>query len=87
MYLIFKEAVNNLAKYSHCNQATLSLTVDEKKICLKIQDDGIGFNEEEVKHRGGLINMQQRAEEIKSKFKMESEIGKGTLVELVVTIV
>lgn len=87
LYLIFKEAVNNLVKYSQCNKATISLTVDENNIHLKIQDDGIGFNADEVKHRGGLINMQQRAEEIKSKFKIESEIGKGTLVELVVTIV
>ena len=51
----------------------------KNKIRLKIQDDGIGFNGEEVKHRGGLINMQQRAEEIKSEFKMESEIGIETL--------
>ena len=82
LYLIFKEAVNNLAKYSCCSKATLSLIVDEKNIRLKIQDDGIGFNTEEVKHRGGLINLQQRAEEIKGRITVSSEIGKGTAIEL-----
>ena len=84
MYLIFKAAVNNLAKASRCNTATLSLSVDEKNICLKIQDDGIGFNVEDVKHRGGLINMQQRAEEINANLKTANEVEKGVTVELTI---
>ena len=82
MYLIFKEAVNNLSKYSRCTNAKLSLTFDEKNIHLKIQDNGIGFNQDEIKHRGGLSNMQHRAEEIKGLIKINSEPGKGTDVEL-----
>ena len=82
MYLIFKEAVNNLSKYSRCTNAKLSLTFDEKNIHLKIQDNGIGFNQDEIKHRGGLSNMQHRAEEIKGSIKINSEPGKGTDVQL-----
>jgi len=48
----------------------------------KNSDYGIGFNEEELKHRGGLINMQQRAEEIKGTITVCSEMGKGTMIEL-----
>src|SRR5205085_10457817 len=39
MYLIFKEAVNNLSKYSGCTIAKLSLTFDEKNIHMKIEDN------------------------------------------------
>ncbi|MBX7110132.1 MAG: hypothetical protein K1X61_15890 [Chitinophagales bacterium] len=82
LYLIFKEAVNNLSKYSACTKACVSLTFDEKNICLKITDNGKGFNQQEIIHRGGLINMQHRAEEIKGILRIISESGKGTSIEL-----
>jgi len=82
LYLIFKEAVNNLSKYSGCTHATLSLVLDEKNIQLTIEDNGIGFNEAELKHRGGLLNMQQRAQEIKGNISIHSVINKGTRIVL-----
>ena len=86
LYLIFKEAVNNLVKYSQCQNALLSLNIVDENICLKIQDDGLGFDQSELKHLGGLINMQNRADEIKAQFSIVSEIGKGTLILLIVPI-
>lgn len=83
MYLIFKEAVNNLSKYSQCTVAKLSLTFDEKNIYIKIEDNGKGFNNEEVKHRGGINNMQHRAEEIKGEITIQAVIDKGTTIELI----
>ena len=53
-----------------------------EKYLFKIQDDGIGFNTEEVKHRGGLINMQQRAEEINAHLIISSVVNESTLIEL-----
>lgn len=82
MYLIFKEAVNNLSKYSGCSKANLSLTFDEKNIHLKIEDNGKGFNDDEIQHRGGLRNMKHRAEEINGSIKINSSIEKGTSIEL-----
>jgi signal transduction histidine kinase len=84
MYLIFKEAVNNLSKYSGCTNAYLSLNFDEKNIYLKIEDNGNGFNKEEVKHQGGLHNMYYRSEEINALFSIQSIIGNGTVVELTI---
>jgi two-component system sensor histidine kinase UhpB len=68
MYLIFKEAMNNLSKYSDCSKVFLSLTFDDKNIQLKIEDNGKGFDKDEIKRRGGLRNMQHRAEEIKGGY-------------------
>ncbi len=83
MYLIFKEAVNNLSKYSGASNANLSLTFDEKNIHLKIEDNGTGFNEDEIQHRGGLRNMKHRAEEIKGSIQINSTPGIGTCIELI----
>jgi len=84
LYLIFKEAVNNLSKYSGCTHATLSMASEEKNIHLKIEDNGIGFDEQEIKHRGGLVNMQQRAAEIKGTINIQTVINKGTRIELTI---
>ncbi|MBS1775137.1 MAG: hypothetical protein JSS64_02525 [Bacteroidetes bacterium] len=82
MYLIFKEAVNNLSKYADCTLANLSLTFDEKHIYLIVQDNGKGFDEAEITHRGGLRNMQQRTEEIKGNFLITTAKGVGTTISL-----
>jgi signal transduction histidine kinase len=82
LYLIFKEAVNNLAKYSGATQSKLYVTFDNTHIQMKIEDNGAGFNINELKHRGGLSNMQHRAEEINGVLKIESSIGQGTTIEL-----
>ena len=82
IYLIFKEAVNNLCKYSDCSKAMLSFTADDRKIFIKIEDNGIGFDPEELQHRNGLNNMKHRAEEIKGKIHIAAELGKGTVIEL-----
>ncbi len=63
MYLIFKEAVNNLSKYS-C--PSTSLTFDEKSIHLKVEDNGIGFNEMKL-IIGRLTQHATSAEELKAK--------------------
>ncbi|MBK8846011.1 MAG: hypothetical protein IPO27_05310 [Bacteroidetes bacterium] len=82
LYLIFKEAVNNLAKYSGATHAKLILNFDNAHIHMKIEDNGGGFNINELKHRGGLTNMQHRAEEMNGALKIESVIGQGTTVAM-----
>lgn len=84
MYLIFKEAVNNLSKYSGCTKAFLSLSFDDKNIHLTVEDNGKGFIEEKISRRGGLRNMRHRAEEIKGEITINSFIGKGTFIKLIV---
>lgn len=82
MHLIFKEAVNNLAKYSGCTHAALTLSSNEKYIYLKIEDNGKGFNESALNHIGGLYNMKHRAEEMNGVIEIISAEDKGTMIEL-----
>ncbi len=86
LYLIFKEAVNNLVKYSGCSHAALTLSFDTKKIYLKVEDNGYGFDMNDVKHRGGLSNMQHRAKEMKGELTITSVKDSGTRVELTVHV-
>jgi ligand-binding sensor domain-containing protein/two-component sensor histidine kinase len=89
LYLIFKEAVNNLAKYSQCNHVNITLQQNKKQLILKITDDGIGFNvDEETKHHSGngLSNMKHRAQAINGLLHIQSVPKQGTIVTLTVTL-
>ena len=84
LFLICKEAINNAAKYSNCK--TLSVRFEKAgngNVLVKIQDDGSGFNEEEVKKGNGLRNMKARAQLMEGSLSIYSTAGNGTAVELV----
>ena len=81
-YLIFKEAINNIAKYSCAINAFVSLKKNKNNFILIIRDDGLGFDINKVQKGNGLENMKQRALEIKAGLTLESSPGKGTKVEL-----
>jgi len=81
-YLIFKEAVNNLAKYSEASNAFVMIWNRGNNLKMTIRDDGNGFDKESLIGGNGLTNMKQRAEMMKARFKIESIPGKGTSIEL-----
>lgn len=82
LYLLFKEAVNNLAKYSKATDATIKLAMDQGQIRLVIQDNGTGFDLQQVKPGNGMQNMQQRAMLLKGALSIDSKPGAGTRLEL-----
>ena len=82
-YLIFKEAVNNLVKYSNATHASIALTYENNRIKLRIRDDGVGFDTSKENAGNGLKNMKRRADEMKAEFVIDSQIGGGTQVELI----
>jgi signal transduction histidine kinase len=81
-FLIFKEAVNNLVKYSKCSHASIKIETYDYSMVLKIQDDGVGFNVDEVDSGNGLSNMQKRAKSLNSKLVIDSQPGVGTKIML-----
>lgn len=83
LYFIFKEAVNNAAKYAHCRNIWIELMLNNPMLKMKIKDDGQGFNISEKENSGnGLRSMRKRAEELKGSISIISEPGKGTSIEL-----
>ena len=79
-YLIFKEAVNNIAKYAHGNEATIEMHLKNGHIELLIKDNGEGFDTQSKTHGNGLANMRQRATQLKGKLDISSEKNKGTTI-------
>ncbi len=43
LFLIFKEAINNIARHAHCASVTLTMTMGDHQLWAEIVDDGCGF--------------------------------------------
>jgi len=97
VYLIVKEAINNVAKFSNCKNFWLNIDYLNRRLSISIKDDGKGFeysqnveginlhkaDEDIIKNfsGNGLYNMQKRAEDLNGKFSISSTPNKGTLIE------
>ena len=82
IYLIAKEAINNLLKYSECTEAELEMNYENGKLILLIADNGKGISENKMREGNGLLNMKQRAEQLHADLKISSEHLKATKIEL-----
>ena len=86
VYLIFKEALNNIVKHSDANEASILLSVEDRKFIMIVADNGKGFNEEEIIYGEGLKNLRNRASQAGAKILIESNGGKGTKIILEVPL-
>lgn len=86
LFLIFKEAVNNAAKYSDAGTVTARLTVTAKGLEMTVADDGIGFDTTAADNRNGLGNMEKRAINVGGSFSVQSQKEKGTCIHVVLPL-
>ncbi|HVG09600.1 MAG TPA: two-component regulator propeller domain-containing protein, partial [Thermoanaerobaculia bacterium] len=87
LYLIFKEALHNVARHSSAASVTMSLAVKGWRLTAIIRDDGKGFDEPaEGETRHGLGSMTARAADLKGRLTIESAAGHGTEVRLEVPL-
>ncbi|MEP7142804.1 MAG: ATP-binding protein, partial [Ferruginibacter sp.] len=79
-FLVFKEAVNNAAKYSKASTVVMKITVHNKILTLVVKDDGVGFDVAVADDGNGLGNMQKRADAMNGKVVIHSKPREGTAV-------
>ena len=82
IYLIMKEAINNLVKYADCSKATIRVRYENNYLNIEISDNGKGFNQQTIQFGNGIISMKKRAEAINGKIKIDTGINRGTTVSL-----
>jgi ligand-binding sensor domain-containing protein/two-component sensor histidine kinase len=82
IFLIFKEAVNNVVRHSHCSRAEIHFFVEGAELVLQDRDDGKGFQVAEDGDGNGLVSMRKRAESLQATLQVISEKSRGTTVTL-----
>ena len=80
VYRILQESLANILKHAHASEVRLSLTGGDGAVRLAVEDDGQGYDTDEVRRGYGLSNIRERAAEIGATLQMKSELGRGTSV-------
>ena len=82
IYRIIQESLQNI--YKHANAKTVKISFKPKNhvICLKISDDGKGFDIHKSKKGIGLKNISSRVSELNGKVNFNSEINQGTTITI-----
>ncbi|MBP6237252.1 MAG: hypothetical protein KA536_13990 [Saprospiraceae bacterium] len=78
--LIIKEALHNIAKYSEATEAKISIQYEQKNIVLSISDNGIGFDQNNIKKGNGLGNMKKRTSDVNGICSIQTATGSGTII-------
>jgi signal transduction histidine kinase/ligand-binding sensor domain-containing protein len=86
VYLMFKEAVNNLVKHSQCESAEIEFRVEMDTLFLRISDDGRGFDVEQESQGNGLQSMGERSRSLGGELEIETGKGKGTSLSFMIPL-
>lgn len=82
LFLFYKEAINNAAKYADGNNIWITLNYQKPEVHLCIRDDGRGFNADRHPVGNGLENLKKRAVALNGNFQLHTAPGSGTSVSL-----
>ena len=92
LFYMIEEALGNARKHSRANLIEVRFWQEGGLFVARVQDDGVGFEVDEVmgdySSRGslGMINLRERAENIDASLNIESVVGKGTAITIVVPL-
>ena len=90
VYRITQELITNAVKHAQAKQIDIQLFTENKRICVQITDNGIGFDPEQLdpsKKGNGLRNIRDRVTAFNGQFEILSQPGKGTesTIEFLIT--
>lgn len=90
---IAQEATNNTLKHAQASQIQIELSYHPDRVQMRMQDNGRGFDRVSLDHPGhdgketyGLISMQERSQQIGGRLTIDSQIGEGTTITIVVPL-
>lgn len=92
IYLVFKEAVNNIAKHSNADVARILIEAGGNELVISVNDDGRGFDAAEVLRGSdtlggnGIVNIRQRMEKLGGSVKIESSPSNGTSFRILIPL-
>lgn len=85
IFRILQESLTNVARHSRATKTDVSLVEQDGQIVLLIEDNGVGFDNNELV-RGktlGILGMKERAIMMGGTYQVNSGNGRGTVVEVV----
>lgn len=83
-----QEALRNITRHTQARHIHIDVDYQSQGVSLQIQDDGCGFKLPQqlgdlaFQHHYGLLGIQERVTSLDGRFKIDSQIGKGTSLNI-----
>ncbi len=83
---IVQESLANVRKHAQARHVFIRLSHNERAVELYIEDDGVGFDPRQPRHRSrvGLSSIRERAEKLGGTLTLSSQQGAGTRILVVI---
>jgi signal transduction histidine kinase/CheY-like chemotaxis protein len=88
IYRIIQESLTNIGKYAEASQVSISLKKKDHQVCLSVEDNGKGFEVEQIMARRsikqglGLASMEERARMLGGTFHIWTSPDMGTKIQV-----
>ena len=87
LFAIAREALSNAVKHARVNAVDVRVLAGPEEVVLEVADDGRGFDPQAPRPgHFGLGSMRSRAAEIGGRLTIDSALGRGTVVRVVVPL-
>lgn len=92
LFRIAQEALTNVRKHAQATEARIMVAFGDGRVKLTVSDNGRGFEQAQsigdLPGRGklGLVGMQERARLVGGNLNIESQPGKGTVVQVEIPV-
>lgn len=82
IYRIIQEALNNAVKHAQAATVSVFLRRSSQRLELLIQDDGIGFDPDQIRRGSGLKSIKNRVYLMNGTLQIESRPGAGCMLTI-----
>ena len=88
LFRVVQEALTNVVRHAAASCVQIDLTSDGRDLRMSLKDDGKGAAEEQLNDMRslGIVGMRERISRVGGKFKIQSQRGQGTRIEIRVPI-
>lgn len=83
---IGQEALTNALRHGHAKHVAVRISFSDRELRLQVRDDGSGFDPDRVRDGFGLLGIRERVKELGGEVKVDSALGAGTEIAVVLPI-
>lgn len=77
IFPMFKEILHNVAKHARASRVEIRLKMTSRQFQICVKDNGVGFDENQVRCGNGLKNLRRRAADLRGQLHIQSQPGAG----------
>jgi two-component system sensor histidine kinase UhpB len=86
IFRTLQEALTNITRYANASEVRVTLQLSDDYVSLEIEDNGLGFDPNGVIYGFGLLGIRERIEGLSGKFNLETQLGMGTKIQVVLPV-